>query len=780
MLGKFLILLIFTLSTALHAQENKAVKSPNDYVNPFIGTDDMGHTFPGATVPFGLVQLSPETDTVMYSYGKGYNPEVYRYCAGYQYSDNTIVGFSHTHFNGTGHSDLGDFLVMPTVGELKLNPGTKDNPASGYRSKFSHSTEKANPGFYAVKLNDYNIDVELTATTHAGFHKYKFPKTNDAHIILDLTSGIYNYDGKVVWSSVRVENKTLITGYRQMNGWARTRYIYFAMEFSKPFKSYGLRNDEQLIYSGFWRKFNENENFPERAGHKIKCYFDFDTKEDEEILVKLAISGVSTKNALENLKAEIPGWDFEEIKQKAKELWNKELSKIKIEASEEKKINFYTSMYHAFLNPSVFSDENGEYRGLDQNIYRSNTFTNYTIFSLWDTYRALHPLYTIIQQKRTSDIINSFLAHYEQSVHKILPVWSHWANENWCMIGYHAVPVIVDAYMKGIRGFDVNKAFEACVTSANYDPYDGIGYYKKYGYVPEDLNSNAASKTLEYAYDDWTIYKFAETLGRKNEVNEFFKRANSFKNIYDKQTHYMRAKNSDGTFKIPFDPLSVANQGYIEGNAWNYSLYIPHDINGFIKLLGGKEKLITWLDSLFSFELPDKYFGESEDVTKVGMIGNYVHGNEPSHYVPYMYCYAGQPWKTQERIHQIINTMYKPEPHGLCGNDDCGQMSAWYIFSVLGFYPVTPGSNQYVIGSPCVDKAEINLENGKKFKIIAEDPSPQNIYIKKLILNGFEINRSYITHDEIVNGGELKFVMSNKPNINWATDDKSLPYSMTE
>ncbi|MEW6194954.1 MAG: GH92 family glycosyl hydrolase [Bacteroidota bacterium] len=770
----FFILVFFF--GAVFAQQSK---TPYDYVNPFIGTDDMGHTFPGAAVPFGMVQLSPETDTAMYSYGSGYNPEVYRYCAGYQYADKTIVGFSHTHFNGTGHSDLGDILLMPTIGKLQLNPGTKENPESGYRSWFSHATEKAMPGYYAVKLDDYNIDAELTATERCGFHKYKFPKTKDAHIILDLTSGIYNYEGKVVWSSVRVENKTLITGYRQTNGWARTRYVYFAMEFSKPFKSYGLRNDEQLIYRGFWRKFNENENFPERAGHKVKCYFNFDTEEGEEILVKVALSAVSTKNAIENLKAEIPGWNFDEIKNQAKEKWNNELSKIIVDASEERKINFYTSMYHSFLNPVIFNDVNGEYRGLDQNIYSTEGFTNYTIFSLWDTYRALHPLYTIIQQKQTSDIVNSMLAHYEQSVHKILPVWSHWGNENWCMIGYHAVPVIADAFMKGIGGFDVEKAFEACTASANYDLYDGIGAYKKFGFVPEDLSSNSASKTLEYAYDDWTIYKFAEKLGKQKEADKFFNRANNYKNIFDKDSHYMRAKKSDGTFKTPFDPLSVANQGYIEGNAWNYSLYVPHDVKGFINLLGGKEKLVTWLDSLFTFELPEKYFGESEDVTKVGMIGNYVHGNEPSHHVPYMYNFTGQPWKTQERIHQIVNTMYKPEPHGLCGNDDCGQMSAWYIFSVLGFYPVAPASNEYVIGSPCVKSAEINLENGKTFKIAAENFSGKNIYIKEIFLNGKKINRSFITHDEIVNGGELKFVMQSEPNKKFAVEEKSMPYSMS-
>ncbi len=773
---KLIIVFIFLFSNLISAQQ----KTPYDYVNPFIGTDNMGHTFPGAALPFGLVQLSPDTDTTMYSYGKGYNPEVYRYCAGYQYGDKTIVGFSHTHFNGTGHSDLGDFLIMPTTGKLYLNPGTKDNPDTGYRSRFSHTTEKAHPGFYSVKLDDYNIDVELTATEHAGFHKYKFPASKEAHIILDLTSGIYNYDGKVVWSSVRVENDTLITGYRQTNGWARTRYVYFAMTLSKPIKSFGLVNDEQLIYKGFWRKFDENDNFPERAGHKVKCHFDFETIDGEEIFIKFALSGVSTKGALKNLQAEMPGWDFEAVKEKAKKVWNKELSKILIKADEETKENFYTSMYHAFLSPVVFNDVDGKYRGLDQNINQAEGFTNYTTFSLWDTYRALHPLFTIIQQKRTNDIVNSMLAHYEQSVHHILPVWSHWANENWCMIGYHAVPVIVDAYLKGINIFDTKKALQAVVASASYDRYDGIGYYKKYGYVPEDLNSNSASKTLEYAYDDWTIYKFAEKLGNKKIAKEFKQRGNNYKNIFDKQTGYMRAKNSDGSFKSPFDPLSVANQGYIEGNAWNYSLYVPHDISGFINLLGGNKKLITWLDSLFTFDLPEKYFEESEDISKVGMIGNYIHGNEPSHHVPYMYNYAGAPWKTQKRVHQIMSTMYKPVPAGLCGNDDCGQMSAWYIFSALGFYPVTPGSNEYVIGSPCVNEAMVSFENGKLLTIKSDGLSKENIYIDEVILNGKNINRCFLTHEEIISGGIIEFKMSSKPNKKWGVGEGNVPYSLSE
>ncbi len=521
----------------------------------------------------------------------GYNKDVYKYCAGYQYADNTIVGFSHTHFNGTGHSDLGDFLIMPTVGKLQLNPGTKDNPAGGYRSKFSHENESAKPGYYSVKLDDYNINVELTATEHVGFHKYTFPKSDDAHIILDLTSGIYNYDGKVVWSSVRVENDTLVTGYRQTDGWARTRLLYFAMVISKPIKSYGLIDNEKLIYKGFWRKFDEDHNFPERAGHKVKAHFDYKTMEGEVIKIKFAISAVSTKNALENLETEIPTWDFEKVKNDAKEKWNAELSKIKIEADKDTKTNFYTSMYHSFLSPIIYSDDNGEYRGLDQNIYKAKGFKDYTIFSLWDTFRALHPLYTIIQQKRTNDIINSMLAHYEQSVHKILPIWSHYSNENWCMIGYHAVPVIVDAYLKGIRNYNVDEAFKAVISSSNYELYGGIGYYKKYGYVPEDLSPYSASKTLEYAYDDWTIYKFAKALGKTKEEKEYFKRANFYKNIFDKQTSFMRAKNSDGKFITPFDPLSTVEKGYIEGNAWNYSLFVPQDIKGFIDMIGGNKKI---------------------------------------------------------------------------------------------------------------------------------------------------------------------------------------------
>lgn len=769
----FIIIAVFSF---LIYPQNRLI----DFVNPMIGTDDMGHTYPGATVPFGMVQLSPETDTIPYSLGKGYNPEVYRYCSGYQYKDNTIVGFSHTHFSGTGHSDLGDFLIMPSTGKLFLNSGTKDNPDSGYRSRFNHNTEKSSPGYYAVKLDDYNIYAELTATARVGFHKYTFMDSTTANIILDMTSGIYNYDGKVIWSGIRVENDTLVTGFRQTRGWARTRYIYFAMIFSKPIKNYGYKNDEEIIYSGFYRKWNEYQNFPEMAGKKVKAYFSFDINSREPILIKFAISGVSTDGALKNLLTEIPHWNFDKTKQQAEEQWEKELSKIQIEADKEQKINFYTALYHSLLSPTIYQDVDGNYRGLDQNIHCAENFTNYSTFSLWDTFRALHPLFTIIQQKRTNDIINSMLAHQQQSVHKILPIWSHLANENWCMIGYHSVPVIVDAYVKGIRNYDTKAALDACVKSANYKPYDGIGEYIKYGFVPMDKSSNAASKTLEYAYDDWTIYRLAELMDEKKIAGEFEKRANSFNNIFDSKINFMHPKNSDGSWFEPFNPLSTERQGFIEGNAWTYSLFIPQDVKKLISLYGGNKRFITHLDSLFTMKLDKEHFESSEDISEAGLLGNYVHGNEPGHHIPYLYNYAGAPWKTQETVNKILKKFYRNSVDGLCGNDDCGQMSAWYIFSSLGFYPVTPGTNEYVIGAPLYKEAKINLENGKTFIVKAKDVNENNIYIKEIFLNGESYNKLYIRHEDIMNGGELMFIMSATPNKNYGTDKNSQPYSMSK
>ncbi|MDY0103308.1 MAG: GH92 family glycosyl hydrolase, partial [Lentimicrobium sp.] len=562
-------------------------QQPVDFVNPFTGTDHMGHTFPGATVPFGMVQLSPDTDTVPYSTGQGYNKDVYAYCAGYQYNDQTICGFSHTHFSGTGHSDLGDFLLMPTRGSLKLNPGTKDNPASGYRSRFSHERETASPGYYSVMLEDYNILAELTATERVGFHRYTYNDEGETNLILDMTAGIYNYPGKNIWQFIRVENDTLITGFRQTRGWARTRTIYFAMVLSKPISSYGYDNAEDIIYRGFYRKFNEKENFPEMAGTNVKAWFRFHMQAGEPLMVKMALSSVSTEGALNNLKAEIPGFDFDLVRSAATEKWNRELSRIEVSGTEEVKRNFYTSLYHAFLSPTIYMDVDGKYRGLDQNIHHADGFINYSTFSLWDTYRALHPLLTIFQQQRTSDMVNSMLAHRKQSVHGILPVWSHQANENWCMIGYHAVPVIADAIMKDIGGFDVAEALEALDASATYAPYDGIGACMKYGYAPADLTSNSASKTLEYAYDDWCIARVAEKAGNLGLAGIYDRRARSFEQIYDPSTGFMRPKLSDGSWQQNFDPLKTEGQGFIEGNAWNYSLYVPHDPAKLIEWAGG-------------------------------------------------------------------------------------------------------------------------------------------------------------------------------------------------
>lgn len=747
--------------------QNKVSEKRNliQYVDPMIGTAKMGHTYPGATVPFGSVQLSPETDTIAYSLNGKYNGEVYKYCAGYQYEDKTIVGLSHTHFSGTGHSDLGDFLIMPTTGKLQLNPGVASKPLSGYRSAFSHSTEKAEPAYYSVFLEDHKIKAELTATTRVGMHQYTFPKSDDAHIILDLTSGIYNYDKKNVWTFVRVENDTLITGYRQTNGWARTRTVYFAMSFSKPIKSYGQAAQEKSVYRGFWGRFDQTKNFPEMAGQNLKLFFDFDTNEGEKIKIKMALSPVSSAGALENMKKETPNWDFEKVKKQSQEVWNTELNKIQIETiQKEDLVNFYTAMYHAFLGPTEYMDLDRNYKGLDMNVHKAENFTNYTSYSLWDTYRALHPLFNIVQPKRNADMVSSMLAHSDQSVHKMLPIWSHYANENWCMIGYHSVSVIADAIVKGNINFDAEKALQACVNTAKVPYYDGLEYYMKKGYVPEDKNGSSVSKTLEYAYDDWAIAQAAKKLGKTEIYNEFIERSKNYKNVYDEKTGFMRPKLNDGTFKKEFDPLDTHGQGFIEGNSWNYSLYVPQDPVDMIKMMGGNEKFKVRLDSLFNMHLPDKYFENTEDITRDGIIGNYVHGNEPSHHVVYLYNWTDSPWKAQDKIRMILKKMYRNGADGLGGNDDFGQMSAWYIFSSLGFYPVAPGSDEYALGSPLVKKAIFNLENGKNFEVETVNQSDKNVFVSKVLLNGKQLEKPFLKHSDVLAGGKITFYMSSKPN----------------
>ena len=763
---------LFIVTSTFSQQPNS--DSLTHYVNPFIGTQEMGHTFPGAVVPFGFVQLSPDTDTIPFSINGKYNPDVYRYCAGYQYDDPTIVGFSHTHFSGTGHSDLGDILIMPTIGNLQLNPGVSDNPASGYRSSYRKETESASPGYYRVHLDEPDVEAELTATVRCGFHRYTFPESDSAHLILDLDHGIYNYDGKVQWAYIRIINDSLIAGYRITSGWGRTRYIYFAMAFSKSFKSYGFRDENPLSYKGFWRKFNQQENFPELAGKKLKAHFDFATTSGEKILVKVGLSGVSMEGALKNMQDEIPFWDFENIKIKANQSWEDELQRIKIQASGDRKVIFYTALYHSLIHPSVYQDVDGAYRGIDTDVHQSNGFTNYTIFSLWDTYRALHPFLTLMYPNRTSDMVNSMLAHFDQSPEKMLPVWSHHGNENWCMIGYHSVPVIADAAVKGIRGFDAARALRAAIKTATNKHYTGVEDYMDLGFIPEDRISNSASITLEYAYDDFTVAQLADAISHQTmlsdtvkrnavEMNASFReRSKNYRNLFDTTLGFVRPRNADGSWKVPFDPLNTHGEGFIEGNSWNYSYYIPHDVPGMIQLMGGEERFIQHLDSLFTMHLDDAHFAETEDVTRVGLIGNYVHGNEPSHHVPYLYNWTSQTWKTQDRVRQICETMYRNAPDGLCGNDDCGQMSAWYIFSVLGFYPVCPGTTQYAIGSPSVTEATLSLEKGETLNIKVNRLKDQDIYIQSVSLNGTLLTTPFLEHADLMKGGELIFNMGPK------------------
>ncbi len=758
-----------TKDTEIQTPASKPVQKPDftQYVNPFIGTSKMGHTYPGATAPFGMVQLSPQTNfEVMFNEDGSYNKETYEYCAGYQYRDTTIIGFSHTNLSGTGHSDLGDFLVMPTTGDLILDPIKTQENTKGFYSTFSHEEESASPGYYKVKLKDYDITAELTATERVGFHQYTFPKTKDAHILLDLVYNVYHHDNKNVWTFIRVENDSLITGYRQTKGWARTKKVFFAMQFSKPFKSYGHKKYDSVKYDGFYRRFKQEENFPEMAGKDIRAYFNFETQANEKINIKFALSSVSTAGALKNLEAELPSWDFEKTKLETQQKWNDELSKIEVKTiTEAEKTTFYTALYHTMLSPILYEDVDGSYLGLDQNIHTSKNFTNYSVFSLWDTYRALHPLFNITQPSRNNDMIKSMLAHQEQSVHHMLPIWSHYANENWCMIGYHATSVIADAIAKNVGDFDKKKALAASVSTANVSYFDGLGDYIKYQYVPDDKSHSSVSKTLELAYNDWCIAQIAKSNSDKKTTDIFFNRSEYYNNVYDPKIGYMRPKLANGEFRKDFDPLDTHGQGFIEGNAWNYGLYVPHQLEKMVKMMGGNERFSQHLDSLFTMKLEDKYIEKHEDITRDGIIGNYVHGNEPGHHIPYLYNWTGKPHKTQERVRMIMNTMYGPTVDGLCGNDDAGQMSAWYIFSSLGFYPVTPGSPNYAIGSPLIKEAVLHLENGKKLTIIAKNQSKDNIYVHQILVNGKAINDITISHKDIINGGEIIFEMSNTPKV---------------
>ena len=731
----------------------------SQYVDPLVGTRNMGHTYPGATVPFGMVQPSPDTRHLqMFDENGKYNGEAYRYCSGYQYDDDTIAGFSHTHFSGTGHSDLGDITLMPEMGRARLDAG------ESYASRFSHDTETAEPGYYSVRLDDPGVGVEMTVTTRVALHRYTFEQDGPAQVVLDLLANIYDYEGKNVWTFVRVENDTLVTGYRQTTGWARTRTVYFAMSFNEPFVTYGHRRFDDAPYNGFYRRFDQEENFPEMAGRDIRAHFDFDASMDRPLLVKVALSPVSTAGALGNLRAELPHWDFDRVRAEARDEWNRELGRIQVETmTEDQRSVFYTALYHTMLGPIVYEDSNGSYRGLDQNVHQSDGFTNYTVFSLWDTYRALHPLLNLIQTERNTDMIASMLAHFDQSVHPMLPVWSHYANENWCMIGYHSVPVIADALVKGNRDIDLQRALHACVATANVPYFDGVGEYREIGYVPDEISGSSVSMTLEMAYDDWCIARLAELARKEELVVEFDRRAGSFRNVFDADTGFMRPRSRDGSWREEFNTMATHGQGFIEGNAWNYSLYVPHDVPAMVDLMGGPERVGAHLDELFTMELDDEYIAHTEDITRDGIIGNYVHGNEPGHHIAYLYNWTDRPWQTQARVRHILDTMYGTGADGLCGNDDAGQMSAWYVFSALGLYPVCPGSTKYALGSPLVERAVMQLESTKTLEILVHDQAPANVYVQGVVVNGQEIDRRYLTHQELISGGVVEFYLGPEP-----------------
>jgi predicted alpha-1,2-mannosidase len=771
-LGLVLAAIAALSATPALAQDKTPATSPYEAVDPFIGTGGDGHTFPGAVAPFGMVQLSPDTDILPFK-------QSYARAAGYRYTDPTILGFSHTHFSGSGHSDLGDILLAPVSGEAKLEPGEADKPGSGYRSRFSHDGEVAQPGYYAVTLTDSQVRAELTAGLRTGMHRYGYAKGARAQVLLDLRTSIYNYPGKVSWSRIRVAEDGTITGMRETRGWAPGRQLYFAIRFDRPLVGKALYNKEETVpYRGFAQPGRTAFDRAQMEGRALVGVFDFGTI-DGPLVAKVAISSVSEENAVLNLDSDEKGFDFDGLRARTRADWEKALGAVEIAAPAQTRTNVYTALYHTLLAPSVFSDVDGRYRGPDNEVHEAKGYTFHSTFSLWDTFRAEHPLLTLVQpEKRTSDVVNSLIASQQESPYGILPVWQFHGQETWTMIGYHAVPVISDAYMKGIRGFDEKAALDAMVKSATYAPYGGLGDYMTLGYVPIDKEPEAASKTVEYAYDDWTIARMAKAMGRDDVAATFEKRAGNWRNSFDTKTGFLRARKSDGAFRTPFDPTAI-NYGsdYTEGNAWQYSWFAPQDLGGLVGLMGGDAATVRKLDAMFDFDNSKIDYSHAEDIA--GLIGQYIHGNEPSHHVAYMYDYAGAPWRTQARLTQIVKSQYKPTPDGLSGNDDLGQMSAWLVFTSLGFYPVAPGSNEYVIGRPFVDKAVLNLEGGKRFTVRTVGLSDGAPYVGAVTLNGKPLTRSFLRDAEIRAGGELVFTMSAMPNKTWASGVKDRPMSMT-
>jgi|APSaa5957512535_1039671.scaffolds.fasta_scaffold00132_26 predicted alpha-1,2-mannosidase len=716
---KAMFIFVFMLRTALLSLIILSITSCSDksafnYVDPFIGTGGHGHTFPGSTMPFGMVQLSPDTRLT------GWDG-----CSGYHYSDSIIYGFSHTHLSGTGVSDYGDILLMPYSGETFFNNGSTGQP--GYNSVFQKSTEFAQPGYYHVVLDKHNIEVELTTSNRVGFHRYYFNDSQDRRLMIDLA-----HRDQVLSSDIEQVSDLEIIGHRHSKAWAQNQYVFFKMAFDHPIISIEILEDS--------------------LGTKAALYFG----EGAELLVKVALSAVDEDGASRNLEAEVSHWDFELVRNETKEAWETQLNKIEVSGRTESQMRvFYTALYHTMIAPNLHHDVDGRYRGTDLEIHQDQDFTNYTVFSLWDTYRSTHPLYTIIQQDRTNDFINTFLKQYQQGGR--LPMWELACNYTSCMIGYHAVPVIADAYIKGIRGYDEDLALESMLHSSMQTRL-GIDAYRQYGFIPMDKESESVSKTLEYAYDDWTIAVMAEAIGKKGVVNTYYDRAQYYKNMFDPTTGFMRAKDNNRWF-FPFDPAEV-NFHYTEANSWQYSFYVPQDVNTWIDMIGGDQKAEEKLDALFNASSETTGRTQS-DIT--GLIGQYAHGNEPSHHIPYLYNYVGRPDKTQKLVRQIMDELYSDQPDGLSGNEDCGQMSSWLVMSALGFYPVAPGSEDYILGSPWFENATIHLENGNDFTINAAENSPNNIYVQNGSLNGHPHSYSYLKHSDIMNGGELALIMGGAP-----------------
>ena len=723
------------------------------YVNTFIGTGGHGHTFPGATTPNGMVQLSPDTRTL------GWDA-----CGGYHYTDSTIIGFSHTHLSGTGISDLGDFLFMPFTGDIKTDPGTAENPEKGYRSGFSHSDEKSEPGYYSVILKDYNIEAELTSTARAGFHRYTFNDASQPGIIIDLAHNIYPDQNPE--HEFHLISNTEIAGFKKSSGWAKEQYAYFHAKFNKPFKCILYDNGKEV---------NATDSVKSK---QLKAVLIFDIENGEEVLAKVGISSVDYKGAKNNLEVEIPGWDFNSVKKEAHELWAKQLDKIQVEGgSEDEKTIFYTSLYHASLSPYLFSDADGRYRGMDKKIYHTEGRNMYTVFSTWDTFRAFHPLQTIINPELNNDFIQSLICKYDEG--GILPKWELNANYTGTMIGNHSISIIADAYMKGIRNFDAEKACQMMIASLQYDttgilfPSEEVKnklvpkallYMDSIGYIPSDLENQSVSKALEYAYNYWCIAQMAKELGKKDDYHKYFEKSKKYAVYFDAQTGFMRGKNSDGTWKKPFDPRFSRHgkDDYTEGNAFQWTWFVPHDVDGLINLMGGPEHFAANLDTLFSTSSELTGNEVSSDIT--GLIGQYAHGNEPSHHIAYMYNFIGQSWKTQKLIDEILNTLYFNNPNGLAGNEDCGQMSAWYVLNAMGFYSFCPGNPTYSIGRPIFNNVIIKLPNGNDFRITAKNNGSASRYIQSVKLNGEPMTEPFFSHNDIITGGTLEFEMGSAEN----------------